>query len=583
MRGSGQAGKKMLNTIRLKILAVAAALLTVFAVTTGFSTYVNKQVVAEMEAIADYHIPIGVHVSSIDVLTFEFELGLRRSIAAAPLDPKQVAALRQRHTQIVSTIRNDIKIVHRSLEAGIADARNDLEDRIAMAELKGTFTFLEQRLAPFLQTGDDTLAAIEAGDLPRARALVAGFSAFEDLFGKDIAGVRLALEKLTLSSITETKGNQDSILWLNAVLFAMAAVFGLALFVALANRLHRSLEDLLAGTKQVETGRLDVKLAVNSDDEIGQLTQSFNQMVGQLNEKERVKDTFGKYLDPRIVARLIEAQGENANVSERRPATLFFSDIKGFSGMSESLTASAMVNLLNSYFSAVTREIRDKRGVVDKFIGDAVMAFWTAPFSAGDQHATDACLAALAQQQAIAAFRGELPQITGLRRNAPDFAVRMGLATGEVVIGTIGSDITKSYTVIGDVVNTASRLEGVNKVYGTGIIIDEATFRFAQNAIEARELDLLTVAGKTEPLRIYELICRGGELPADLAELRELFAAGLAAYRTRDWETADRRFSDCLARRADDGPARVFRQRLELLRASPPAADWDGVWRLTEK
>jgi len=583
MRGSGQAGKKMLNTIRLKILAVAAALLTVFAVTTGFSTYVNKQVVAEIEAIADYHIPIGVHVSSIDVLTFDFELGLRRSIAAAPLDPKQVAALRQRHTQIVSTIRNDIKIVHRSLEAGIADARNDLEDRIAMAELKGTFTFLEQRLAPFLQTGDDTLAAIEAGDLPRARALVAGFSAFENLFGKDIAGVRLALEKLTLSSITETKGNQDSILWLNAVLFAMAAVFGLALFVALANRLHRSLEDLLAGTKQVETGRLDVKLAVNSDDEIGQLTQSFNQMVGQLNEKERVKDTFGKYLDPRIVARLIEAQGENANVSERRPATLFFSDIKGFSGMSESLTASAMVNLLNSYFSAVTREIRDKRGVVDKFIGDAVMAFWTAPFSAGDQHATDACLAALAQQQAIAAFRGELPQITGLRRNAPDFAVRMGLATGEVVIGTIGSDITKSYTVIGDVVNTASRLEGVNKVYGTGIIIDEATFRFAQNAIEARELDLLTVAGKTEPLRIYELICRGGELPADLAELRELFAAGLAAYRTRDWETADRRFSDCLARRADDGPARVFRQRLELLRASPPAADWDGVWRLTEK
>ena len=573
----------MFNTIRLQILAVATALLTVFAVTTGFSTYLNREVVEEMQAITEYHIPLGAHVASIDVLSFELEVQFRRAIAKAPLHAGQVAALRQRHAQIVKTIREDIEIVTSSLDAGIADARNDVEDRLVMAELKGTLTYLQQRLAPFLQLGDDTLAAIEAGDLPRARTLMVGFSAFEDVFGKDIAEVRRSLDKLTLWSITETERNQKRLLWMNAALFTLAAIFGLVLFVALTNRLHRSLGELLAGTKEVEGGRLDVSLPVNSTDEIGQLTSSFNHMVGQLKEKERVKDTFGKYLDPRIVARLIETQGDNAAASERRPATVFFSDIRGFSGMSESLTASAMVNLLNSYFSAVTREIRDQHGVIDKFIGDAVMAFWTAPFSVGDQHATDACLAALAQTRAIAEFRNELPQITGLRRDAPDFAVRMGLATGEVVIGTIGSDITKSYTVIGDVVNTASRLEGVNKVYGTGIIIDEATFRFAQNAIEVRELDLLTVAGKTEPLKIYELICAHGELTADFAELREVFAAGLTAYRARDWQTAERRFSECLARKPDDGPARVFRQRLELLRGAPPADDWDGVWRLTKK
>ncbi|MCW5603193.1 MAG: adenylate/guanylate cyclase domain-containing protein [Burkholderiales bacterium] len=242
-----------------------------------------------------------------------------------------------------------------------------------------------------------------------------------------------------------------------------------------------------------------------------------------------------------------------------------------------------MVNLLNAYFSSVTREIRDKNGIIDKFIGDAVMAFWTAPFSDGDRHAADACLAALAQQQAIVAFRAELSQITGLRRNVPEFAVRMGLATGEVVIGTIGSDITKSYTAIGDVVNAASRLEGCNKVYGTRILIDEATFRLAQSAVEARELDLLTVAGKTEPLRVYELLCRADELPDDMAELRELFADGVAAYRARDWDVADRRFAECLTRCPDDGPALVFRRRVELLRASPPPDGWDGVWKLTEK
>lgn len=573
----------MLNTIRIKILAVATVLLAFFAAATGFSTYLNKQIVEELQAIAEYHIPLSAHVSSIDVLTFELELELRRSVVAQTFDPVRVAALRKRHTQIVSTIQNDIKASHRSLSTGITDPRNDPADRVAMAELKGSFTFLERRLAPFMQIGNDSVSAIEAGDFVTARTLVAGFGAFEELFGDELSTVRRALEKLTLASVTETNANQVRLRWLNTILFAIATVFGLALFVLLANRLHRSLMALLAGTKQVEVGRLDVKLVVTSDDEIGQLTHSFNNMVGQLNEKERVKDTFGKYMDPRIVAKLIEAQDENANVSERQPATLFFSDIKGFSGMSESLTASAMVNLLNSYFTAVTREIRAKHGIIDKFIGDAVMAFWTAPFSAGDHYATDACLAALAQQTAIATFRRELPQITGLRRNAPDFAVRMGLATGEVVIGTIGSDITKSYTVIGDVVNTASRLEGVNKVYGTGIIIDEATYRFAQDGIEARELDLLTVAGKTEPLRIYELICGRGELPAGTAELRELFAAGLAAYRELDWQTADRRFSECLACKPDDAPAGVFKRRVEILRASPLPVDWDGVWRLSEK
>lgn len=573
----------MFNTIRTQILAVATTLLGLFAITTGFSTFLNREVVEEMQAITEYHIPVGAHVASIDVLTYDLELEFRRVLAKSQVDQKQLATLREKHAKTVKTVREDIEIVARSLDAGIADSRNDVEDRIVMAELKGTLGFMSQRLTPFLKLGDEVLAAIDSGNLARARSLATGFTAYEDVFGKDLAEARKSLDKLTLMSITETEGNQKHLLWLNAVLFTVAAAFGLILFVALSNRLHRSLGELVAGTKQVEGGRLDVSLPVNSSDEIGQLTHSFNQMVGQLKEKEHVKDTFGKYLDPRIVARLIEAQGDGATVSERRPATLFFSDIKGFSGMSESLTANAMVNLLNNYFSVVTREIRDNHGIIDKFIGDAVMAFWTVPFSTGDGHASDACLAALAQQKAISAFRSELPQITGLRRNAPDFAVRMGLATGEVVIGTIGSEIAKSYTVIGDVVNTASRLEGVNKVYGTKIIIDETTYRYAQDAIEAREIDLLTVAGKTEPLRIYELICRRGELSPELGELRDMFAAGLAAYRNRDWEIAERRFAECLARSPDDGPARVFQQRLKHLHVTPPRNDWDGVWRLTEK
>jgi adenylate cyclase len=131
------------------------------------------------------------------------------------------------------------------------------------------------------------------------------------------------------------------------------------------------------------------------------------------------------------------------------------------------------------------------------------MAFWCAPFSAGDDHALDGCKAALAQLAALAELRKRMPELTGLRRDTPDLVVRMGIATGEVVVGAVGSPSARSYTVIGDTVNLASRLEGVNKVYRTAAIIAEETYRYARHAVEVRELDVVRFAGKSEPIRIY--------------------------------------------------------------------------------
>lgn len=573
----------MRNKIRLKILAMATLLLVVFAITTGLTTYLVKLVVEEIEGITEYHMPLAAHVSDLDVLTYEYELKLRRLVAQDPIDMDKVAELKLAHREINESVLRDIESTHGLLETGVIDTRNDLSDRIALAQIQGSFSILEKRIAPFLDTGDDVLVAIEAGDMALANRLVTGFAAYEDVFGTEIADVRKTLEHLTLDSVTETKNNQVGILTINIALFIVSALIGLSLFLILTGRLQRSFAQLLEGTNAVETGDLEVELPVTSEDEIGQLAHAFNHMVGQLNEKERVKHTFGQYIDPRIVSQLIASQGDQESLTEHRPATIFFSDIKGFTGISEQLTANSMVKLLNNYFSAVTREIHDHNGIVDKYIGDAVMAFWAEPFSRGDCHATDGCLAALAQQKALKEFRSRLTEITGLRRDIPEFDVRMGLATGEVVLGTLGSDISKSYTVIGDIVNIASRLEGVNKVFDTSILISDETSRLAQREVKTRELDLITVVGKEEPLRVHELLCKTTDLTDEITELCDVFELALTAYREQEWSEATRLFKQCLTVKPDDSPSQVFLNRIASLKENPPKQDWDGIWSLTVK
>ena len=570
-------------SIRLKILAVTALLLIVFAVTTLVSALFIRRLIAELEGITDYHLQLIDVVAEVDVETFEYELNLWRLLQAGGVAPQEVATTTKRQGEIADQLRRSFDRAFALLADAIMDERNDLTDRIELARIEGNFRTLQRHVDPFTALGTAVLAAAADGREAEARRLAGGFRAFERAFGSDLAAIRRELLDLTRRSTRETNQQQVTVLVFNGILFALAAGVGLVFFGVLTSRLARAFRRLLDGTRAVEAGQLAIELPVTSRDEIGQLTRSFNHMVVELQAKERIKDTFGKYLDPRIVSSLLGPSGDNPHAAERRTVTVFFSDIEGFSGMAEQLTAGSMVHLLNRYFGAVTRVIRERNGIVDKYVGDAVMAFWTPPFSPGDGHAADACLAALAQQEAIAAFRRELPEILGLRRNVPSFRVRMGVTSGEVVVGTVGSEEAKSYTVIGDTVNVASRLDGVNKVYGTSILIAEDTYRLARQAIEVREIDLVMVAGKTEPIRVFELLAlAGGLAPAD-QEWRERFAEGLAAYRDADWDRAEQQFRACLGRRPDDRPAKVFAERIALLRASPPPPAWDGVWQMTEK
>jgi adenylate cyclase len=567
--------------LRLKILALASVLLVAFAITTAYSALRIRDVMEEIGAIVDYYIEVTERVTEVDVLTFEYELSLRRLMESNG-DAERSRAILARQNEIAARLPKVFEETKKILAAAVDDPRNEPHDRVKLARADGVLSLLSRQIAPFLAVGASVQAALESGRLDEAQRLSRGFRAFETAFGRDLAEVRVTLEELTRHATEETQLHERNALRVNIALFLVAAIVGLGAVALLAHRLTQAFRTLLEGTRSVEEGNLPVELPVTSRDEVGQLTEAFNRMIGELRAKEHIKETFGQFLDPRLITRVLGDQAKNGGTAERRVVTVFFSDIKAFSTLSEQLTADVIVRLLNGYFSTVTKIIRDRNGIVDKFIGDAVMAFWTPPFSAGDQHAADACLAALAQQATLDEFRQEVSNLTGLRRNVPDFRVRMGVSTGEVVVGTLGSETKKSYTVIGDTVNVASRLEGANKAYGTGILITEDTLRLAQHTVEAREVDLLVVVGKTEPVRVFELLAPAGQLRPEIAELRGVFEEGLAAYRTGKWDVADRKFRDALRIVPDDAPSRVFLERVAVLQAHPPS-QWNGVWTMEHK
>ena len=569
-------------TVRGKILAISGVLLLLFAAVLVGSVVMQKQSGAKRATIIDIFLPLVDIVADLDVATDEYELILQRLLRRSDTKPMALDEDRLALDRVKGRIQEDFSRSREIVDRALADPRIDGDDRLVLARVQRSLFYLVRLEQPFFDIGSEVLAAYSAGQLEEARRLSLRFEPFEQAFGRDLAAVRKEVIALANATVLSLHAQQARFLRLNIVLFVIAVILGLGMSAAGAKRLVRALRLVVEGAKAIEAGDLRATVPVLTRDEIGQLAQAFNRMAEELRNKERIKETFGKYLDPRVVARVIDTSKEDLDQAERRVATVLFSDLAGFTAMSEQLTATAMVKLLNSYFTVVAEQIRAHNGILEKYIGDSVVAFWASPFSTGDDHAASACLAALAHLDAMAALRPELSHILGLRRNIPQLTVRIGIATGEVVVGTIGAPTAKSFAAIGDITNLASRLEGVNKVYGTTVIVTKETYRLAQQIVEARELDVVVVMGKSEPVQIFELLGRTGEVEPGVMKVRDLYAEGLEAYRRQDWGTAENRFTECLRLSPYDGPSKVLLDRTVAFKATPPQ-DWEGVWHLTQK
>ena len=294
-------------------------------------------------------------------------------------------------------------------------------------------------------------------------------------------------------------------------------------------------------------------------------------------QKRYIQRAFSQYLSPEIVKRIVDNPEMLALGGERRDATFYFSDIQGFTSFSEKLAPEMLTRLMNRYLGEMTDTILASGGTLDKYIGDAVMAFWGAPAPCAD-HALVACKAALANQKRLEVLRGEFA-----RQGYPPVRNRIGLNSGPASIGNMGSAARLSYTAIGDSVNLASRLEGANKAYGTYILISESTRSLAADAVEVRELDYVKVKGKNLPIRVYELLGLKGETDADQLKKARLFESGLGLWRAGKFDEAENVFHRVLKEHGDDRASQEYIDRCRRYRQEPPPANWDGSYALTEK
>ncbi|MCI0691218.1 CHASE2 domain-containing protein [candidate division KSB1 bacterium] len=300
--------------------------------------------------------------------------------------------------------------------------------------------------------------------------------------------------------------------------------------------------------------------------------------LSEERQKQLIKGMFVHYLSEIVVNELIRDPSKLKLGGDKKYATAFFSDIKDFTTYSEKLSPEALITQLNEYLSAMTDIVLEYGGYLDKYVGDAVVAVFGVPLDQTD-HAERACFAALDMQRVL----DELQKKWSTAKK-PLFEARIGINTGDMVAGNIGGTKKINYTVIGDDVNIASRLEGVNKMYGTKIMIGEETYGQAKDKIMARELDFIRVQGKLRPVRVFELVGRRGDhFDENLVAAFTHFARGLELYRLQEWNKAIAEFRRVLALNPNDGPAKEFLRRCDIFMQAPRPADWDGVFEMRTK
>lgn len=349
-------------------------------------------------------------------------------------------------------------------------------------------------------------------------------------------------------------------------------LLGTVLITFYSRQISKSLGKLVTVTSRIKEFNLEETPQIHTHiQEIAFLSDAIYEMRSGLR-------SFQKYV-PADLVRILVKKGMGDHIGgARKNITIFFSDIKSFTNIAEKIQPEEMMQHLCDYFDAVSTIIRENSGTIDKYIGDAVMAFWNSPV-ADDQHCYHACLSALQFQEKLVKLNAEW-----IQQGKPALPTRIGIHTGDAIVGNLGSSTRVNYTAIGDNINLASRLESINNIYGTNIVVSESVVEVVQNHFVFRILDCIAVKGKEIQHKVYELVCRKDvDVDPKILDYVEKFGLAFAYYQEQRWEEAIILLNQLLEIRPNDLAAKLLLERCTIFKQTPPPASWDGVWRYTTK
>jgi class 3 adenylate cyclase len=435
---------------------------------------------------------------------------------------------------------------------------------------------LDAAYEEFASFAADMLLAHAVRDFDTVVFLLPGLRESFEAFGAEADAVRLRIEDAALAGVNKAETAQTLALTVSAVLIAVAAVLGLGLAALAVRGLLSGARRLTAGAEQVAAGDLDTHVDIGGADETARIAKAFNAMVAELRVADRIRRTFGRSMDRRVVETVIEHPDIAAGGGARRRASVLAVHLTGFPALSKALDAADLAKAMDAYFQFMADVVARHGGVVDACVGDAVTAYWTTPFVPADEAAARACRAADEIAGQIDRLRGSVSiALDGLPAGV-EIGARVGVATGEVLFGAMGPAASKSVTVIGDAVERAARLPAMTDAFGTAAVIDDDTRRGAGDGFLVREVGIFAGARSDEALRLFDLVGPSDEAADADREWVRGFESGLASYRARRWDAAELAFRDCLVARPDDGAAKAYLARVMAYRADPPPDGWDG-------
>jgi adenylate cyclase len=574
------------RSIKQKIVGIAAGLIVLAVITSALSMIMAARVGHLLDELTSRYVQAYGSLARANVRSLERALALRHMTIAKMENPPDQAAyaayleiFRSRNADIDREAQDARKQI-----AAIIDDPSTPSDNAALGRLDDRIDTTMNDLHERLNERDATLLKqLDAGNFDEAKLTLAATDALREEFDRKISGIRADMMNQVHASAATVIREQKQAIWISAAVTGIAAVLGFVFAMMVGSGITGPVLRLLAGTREVEAGRLDGSISVTTHDEIGQLSAAFNRMIERLRQNQRVRETFGRYIDPRIAESLLGETAVAATEGQRRVMTVMFCDMKGFTSLSEGVTPQGLVKIMNRYLSTMSEPIHAHRGVIDKYIGDAIMAYWGPPFVEEAEQAKCACSAAIDMIGRLANLRKELPELLGVRAISTECDLRIGIATGEALVGSIGSEYMMSFTVMGDTVNLAARLETANKVYGSRCLISEATANLCAADFEIREIDRVVVTGQSQPQTVYEIMGGKDALSSQQTLACARYATGLTAYRARRWDEARAAFAAALEAAPSDGPSIALLARVANFNQNPPPENWDGSWHMEYK